>query len=158
MWLSYSRVQFIIRRLSTGNVVIEDRSSNGTFVNGKKLVKRIPTPLQNNSEISLSVEKNCMFVYADLSILEDLSLPMKLRKNYRFAKTLGSGACGEVRLAFNRTGGNPVAVKVVHRSKFLSNVPKTSEKHNQYNQALRVNLPMSYLMPSVVVINYLSGG
>ena len=65
---AYSKVHFQLtrNRTSTGDFTfIEDRSSNGTFVNGAKLGKGTKQFLSNNDEIAICEAKNRLFVYME---------------------------------------------------------------------------------------------
>ena len=65
---AYSKVHFQLTRNSTSTgcfTFIEDRSSNGTFVNGCKLGKGSKQFLSNNDEIAICEVKNRLFVYME---------------------------------------------------------------------------------------------
>ncbi|KAM7426213.1 Checkpoint kinase 2 [Porites harrisoni] len=104
------------------NVFITDLSSNGTFVNGEKIGKNNTHPLKNNDEISLSLKKHKAYVFQNISQLEAdeefKSLPEELKEKYIMSKTIGRGACGEVRLAFSRGDCQKFAVKIISKKKF----------------------------------------
>eukprot|EP00069_Balaena_mysticetus_P014630 bmy_01639T0 len=97
---------------------IEDHSGNGTFVNRELVGKGRRLPLNNNSEIALSVWSNKVFVFFDLTVDDQSVYPKELRDEYIMSKTLGSGACGEVKLAFERKTCKKVAIKIISKRKF----------------------------------------
>ncbi|KAB1255756.1 Serine/threonine-protein kinase Chk2 [Camelus dromedarius] len=97
---------------------IEDHSGNGTFVNRELVGKGRRLPLSNNSEIALSVWSNKVFVFFDLTVDDQSVYPKELRDEYIMSKTLGSGACGEVKLAFERKTCKKVAIKIISKRKF----------------------------------------
>ncbi|XP_044631579.2 serine/threonine-protein kinase Chk2 isoform X6 [Equus asinus] len=97
---------------------IEDHSGNGTFVNRELVGKGRRLPLNNNSEIALSVWNNKVFVFFDLTVDDQSVYPKELRDQYIMSKTLGSGACGEVKLAFERKTCKKVAIKIISKRKF----------------------------------------
>ncbi|XP_019598658.2 serine/threonine-protein kinase Chk2 isoform X2 [Rhinolophus sinicus] len=110
---TYSKKHFrIFREMGPKNsyiAYIEDHSGNGTFVNRELVGKGRRLPLNNNSEIALSVWNN----------KDDQSVyPKELRDKYIMSKTLGSGACGEVKLAFERKTCKKVAIKIISKRKF----------------------------------------
>ncbi|XP_032167534.1 serine/threonine-protein kinase Chk2 isoform X2 [Mustela erminea] len=110
---TYSKKHFrIFREMGPKNsyiAYIEDHSGNGTFVNRELVGKGRRLPLNNNSEIALSVWSN----------KDDQSIyPKELRDQYIMSKTLGSGACGEVKLAFERKTCKKVAIKIISKRKF----------------------------------------
>ncbi|XP_045315241.1 serine/threonine-protein kinase Chk2 isoform X2 [Leopardus geoffroyi] len=119
---TYSKKHFrIFREMGPKNsyiAYIEDHSGNGTFVNRELVGKGRRLPLSNNSEIALSVWSNKVFVFFDLTVDDQSVYPKELRDEYIMSKTLGSGACGEVKLAFERKTCKKVAVKIISKRKF----------------------------------------
>ncbi|CAH3110770.1 unnamed protein product [Porites lobata] len=102
------------------NVFITDLSSNGTFVNGEKIGKNNTHPLKNNDEISLSLKKHKAYVFQNISQADEefKSLPEELMEKYILSKSIGRGACGEVRLAFSKGDCQKFAVKIISKKKF----------------------------------------
>nr|XP_045743364.1 serine/threonine-protein kinase Chk2 [Mirounga angustirostris] len=119
---TYSKKHFrIFREMGPKNsyiAYIEDHSGNGTFVNRELVGKGRRLPLNNNSEIALSVWSNKVFVFFDLTVDDQSVYPKELRDQYIMSKTLGSGACGEVKLAFERKTCKKVAIKIISKRKF----------------------------------------
>nr|XP_020025088.1 serine/threonine-protein kinase Chk2 isoform X4 [Castor canadensis] len=64
---------------------------------------------------------NLVFVFFDLTVDDQSVYPKELRDEYIMSKTLGSGACGEVKLAFERKTCKKVAVKIISKRKFAIN-------------------------------------
>ncbi|KAF6080775.1 checkpoint kinase 2 [Phyllostomus discolor] len=106
---------------------IEDHSGNGTFVNRELVGKGRRLPLSNNSEIALSVPNNKVFVFFDLTVDDQSVYPKELRDKYIMSKTLGSGACGEVKLAFERKTCKKVAIKIISKRKFAIGSEKEAD-------------------------------
>ncbi|PVU88167.1 hypothetical protein BB561_005989 [Smittium simulii] len=105
-------------------IFIEDMSSNGTFVNSKRIPKNKPWRLndedtvrlsKNQTNIINSQHENIEFIVQ--IIKEKLKSEKSFSKNYILGKNLGKGAFAEVKLAFNRMSGNPYAVKIIDTSK-----------------------------------------
>lgn len=119
---TYSKKHFrIFRETGPKNsyiAYIEDHSGNGTFVNRELVGRGRRLPLNNNSEIALSVGSNKVFVFFDLTVDDQSVYPKELRDQYIMSKTLGSGACGEVKLAFERKTCKKVAIKIISKRKF----------------------------------------
>lgn len=118
---AYSKVHFklIKQTTSTGEFVfLEDTSSNGTFVNGEKVGKGNKQALMNNDEIALALKKNKAYMYLDLNTDEDKTLPAEIRDKYTLGRTLGKGACGEVKVAFSKGTCERFAVKIISKKKF----------------------------------------
>ncbi|KAL4223284.1 Checkpoint kinase 2 [Mactra antiquata] len=118
---AYSKVHFKITRQSTStgtHVFLEDTSSNGTFINGEKVGKGCKQALNNNDEIALALKKNKAFMYMDLEAANDNDLPQEIKDKYTLTRTLGRGACGEVRLAFAKGSCDRFAVKIISKKKF----------------------------------------
>ncbi|KAI1233041.1 hypothetical protein IHE44_0006231 [Lamprotornis superbus] len=121
---NYSKKHFrIFREMGPKNsfvAYIEDHSANGTFVNRELIGKGKRLPLTHNSEISLSIQTNKVFVFSDLMVDDQMMFPKEFREKYIMSKTLGSGACGEVKLAFEKSTCNKVAVKIINKRKFVA--------------------------------------
>nr|XP_056715106.1 serine/threonine-protein kinase Chk2 [Euleptes europaea] len=110
---------------------IEDHSLNGTFVNDKLLGKGKKLPLTHNAEIALAQTPNKVFVFSDLMVDSQLEYPKELREKYIISNTLGSGACGEVKWAFERTTDRKVAIKIINKSRFMmDDLPQTERPFN----------------------------
>ncbi|KAH0500941.1 Serine/threonine-protein kinase Chk2 [Microtus ochrogaster] len=119
---TYSKKHFrIFREMGPKNsyiVYIEDHSGNGTFVNTELIGKGKRRPLSNNSEIALSLCRNKVFVFFDLTVDDQSVYPKELRDEYIMSKTLGSGACGKVKMAFERRMCRKEAIKIISKWKF----------------------------------------
>ncbi|XP_060048905.1 serine/threonine-protein kinase Chk2 isoform X2 [Erinaceus europaeus] len=63
---------------------------------------------------------NLAFVFLDLTVDDQSIYPKELRDVYIVSKTLGSGACGEVKLAFERKTCKKVAVKIISKRQFAA--------------------------------------
>ncbi|XP_054450365.1 serine/threonine-protein kinase Chk2 isoform X2 [Pteronotus mesoamericanus] len=128
---TYSKKHFrIFREMGPKNsyiAYIEDHSGNGTFVNRELVGKGRRLPLNNNSEIALSVWNNKVFVFFDLTVDDQSVYPKELRDKYIMSKTLGSGACGEVKLAFERKTCKKVAIKAISKRKFAIGSEKEAD-------------------------------
>ena len=54
-----------------------------------------------------------VYSYMSTRSFEGAPLPAELRSKYAISRTLGSGVCGEVKLAFSKVGGNRFAMKTI---------------------------------------------
>jgi serine/threonine-protein kinase CHEK2 len=70
--------------------LLEDKSTNGTFVNGDKVGKNRVQALKNNDEISLARKENKAYVFSDLNDTHNKMLPPQLTEKYTIAKLIGS--------------------------------------------------------------------
>ncbi|KAM9330827.1 serine/threonine-protein kinase Chk2 [Gastrophryne carolinensis] len=115
---TYSKRHFRIFREAGLSAVayIEDLSGNGTFLNKQLIGQRKKMPLTNNAEIALSLPSNKDLLVDDQSIF-----PIEFRDTYIMSKTIGSGACGEVKLAFEKSTCRKVAVKIISKRTFRMN-------------------------------------
>ncbi|XP_061527218.1 serine/threonine-protein kinase Chk2 isoform X2 [Phycodurus eques] len=114
----YSKKHFRIYR--EGNeAFIQDLSNNGTFVDGDKIGRNKKLPLVNNAVLALSEQRNKVFVFIDLSE-EESALPGELRDKYLLTRRIGTGVCGEVKLAFERSTCRKFAVKIINKNNFKS--------------------------------------
>ncbi|XP_032084903.1 serine/threonine-protein kinase Chk2 isoform X2 [Thamnophis elegans] len=107
---------------------LEDQSANGTFVNDRVVGKGKKIPLAHVAKIALSLPHNKVFVFSDLEAGHQLEYPKDMQKKYIVSKTLGSGACGEVKLAFERETHRKVAIKIIRKSKFMTDVLPEMDK------------------------------
>nr|AAG59884.1 protein kinase Cds1 [Xenopus laevis]AAI66130.1 Protein kinase Cds1 [Xenopus laevis] len=128
---TYSKRHFrIFQELGHGHsrvAYIEDLSGNGTFVNKEIIGKGRTLPLTNNAEIALSLPTNKVFVFSDLSVDDQTIYPKDFIDKYIMSRPIGSGACGEVKLAFQKSVCKKVAVKIISKRKFKMNT--SSNEH-----------------------------
>ena len=73
------------------------------------------------------------FVFKDLSPNEAMGLPTEITGNYYISRKLGSGACGLVRLVYDRRTCQEYAMKIVKK-----NMLATSTNPNNLNDPNRV--------------------
>ncbi|XP_015282760.1 PREDICTED: serine/threonine-protein kinase Chk2 [Gekko japonicus] len=132
LYKQYSKKHFrIFREPGPRNshvAYIEDHSANGTYVNGQRLGKGNKFPLTHNAEIALALHHNKVFVFSDPMVDGQLECPRELREKYIISKTLGSGACGEVKLAFEKTTCRKVAIKIINKSRFMTDTLPENER------------------------------
>lgn len=131
-----SKVHFIIKRANcdVGNpVYIQDMSRNGTFVNGEKIGMNNSRILQDSDVISLAHQTYKAFVFKDLGPIETDGLPSEITSKYYVSRKLGSGACGLVRLVYDRRTCKEYAMKIVKK-----NMLTQSTKPNNLNDPNRV--------------------
>ncbi|CAH2295275.1 serine threonine- kinase Chk2 [Pelobates cultripes] len=98
---------------------IEDLSGNGTYLNKELIGRDKKLPLTNNAEIALSLPSNKVFVFSDLLVDDQTVYPKEFGNKFIMSKTIGSGACGEVKLAFEKSTCKKVAVKIINKRKFM---------------------------------------
>ncbi|XP_037114398.1 serine/threonine-protein kinase Chk2 isoform X5 [Syngnathus acus] len=115
----YSKRHFRIYREGT-EVFVQDLSNNGTFVDGNKIGSNKILPLVNNAVLALSEQRNKVFVFIDLMSGQESTLPKELRDKYLLTRRIGTGVCGEVKLAFQRSTCKKFAVKVINKNNFKS--------------------------------------
>ncbi|KAM5237666.1 serine/threonine-protein kinase Chk2 [Ctenodactylus gundi] len=151
---TYSKKHFrIFREMGPKNsyiAYIEDHSGNGTFVNTELVGKGNRRPLSNNSEIALSLCKNKVFVFCDLTVDDQSVYPKELRDEYIISKTLGSGACGEVKLAFERKTCTKVAIKVISKRKFA--IGSSREADSDLNVETEIEILKKLNHPCIIKI------
>ncbi|XP_073826361.1 ovarian-specific serine/threonine-protein kinase loki isoform X1 [Musca autumnalis] len=124
-----SKVHFVIRRANcdlSNPVYIEDLSRNGTFVNSERIGTNNRRILQDDDIISLSHPVYKAFVFKDLSPNEAMGLPKEITSNYYVSRKLGSGACGLVRLVYDRRSCQEYAMKIVKKNMLATS---TSPNH-----------------------------
>lgn len=111
-WLTaVSKCQCEIIKNDKG-VFLKDRSSNGTWVNGRKVGKDCTWPLDHNAEICFAGANKKVFVFMSSEVQAD-KFPLALTNKYTVSKVLGRGATGEVRLGFRIPDLHRVAIKII---------------------------------------------
>uniref|UniRef100_A0A4W6FMJ9 Checkpoint kinase 2 n=1 Tax=Lates calcarifer TaxID=8187 RepID=A0A4W6FMJ9_LATCA len=115
----YSKKHFKIYREGS-KVFVEDYSNNGTFVDGILIGKDRKLPLVNNAVLALAEQRNKVFVFIDLMSDDQSSLPKELQEKYLLTQRIGTGVCGEVKLAFERSTCKEYAVKIINKKNFKS--------------------------------------
>lgn len=122
---TFSNTHFIIyREIDKNNsdkyvVFLKDKSTNGTFINGEKIGKNKTQVLNNDDEIGLSFKKNKVFAFNDKGESDKNDrLPEDFKQKYTMSKLLGRGACGEVKLAFEKETCKRYAVKIISKKTF----------------------------------------
>ncbi|GLD71808.1 serine/threonine-protein kinase Chk2 isoform X2 [Lates japonicus] len=118
----YSKKHFRIYREGS-EVFVEDYSNNGTFVDGILIGKDRKLPLVNNAVLALAEQRNKVFVFIDLMSDDQSSLPKELQEKYLLTRRIGTGVCGEVKLAFERSTCKKYAVKIINKNNFKSEGP-----------------------------------
>ena len=80
--------------------------------------------LKNQTEVSLSKKENkaYIFIATGLSRNSEDKYPFELKQKYTITETIGSGAFGEVKLAFEKYTTNKFAVKIIQKKKMTMNV------------------------------------
>ncbi len=111
-----SKVHFIIRRETKG-IFLQDKSTNGTFVNGKKVGKERSTVLVHNDVVGMTGEKLKDFIFMSTNREYLEKYPEALRARYTVSRELGKGACGTVYLAVRKSDHVTVAVKEINKKK-----------------------------------------
>lgn len=89
-----SRIHFGFKRITNtaagDHTIIEDYSSNGTFVNGFKVGKNQSKLISHGDEISLTCKHEKLFTYLDAQYKHPL-FPADINNKYLISHTLGKG-------------------------------------------------------------------
>ncbi|XP_068457777.1 serine/threonine-protein kinase Chk2 isoform X1 [Clinocottus analis] len=136
----YSKKHFRVSREGL-EVLLEDFSNNGTFVDGLLVGRDRKLPLVNNAVISLAEQRNKVFVFIDLMSDHQSSLPRKLQEKYLLTRRIGTGVCGEVKLAFDRSSCRKFAVKIINKKNFQSEGTATRNAETEIEILQRVDHP-----------------
>uniref|UniRef100_A0A3P8U7Y9 Checkpoint kinase 2 n=1 Tax=Amphiprion percula TaxID=161767 RepID=A0A3P8U7Y9_AMPPE len=86
-------------------------------------------------------QRNRVFVFIDLMSDDQSSLPRELREKYLLTRRIGTGVCGEVRLAFQRSTCRKVAVKIINKKNFQSEGMATRNATTEIEILQRVDHP-----------------
>ncbi|XP_077377428.1 serine/threonine-protein kinase Chk2 isoform X2 [Festucalex cinctus] len=136
----YSKKHFRIYREGT-EVFVQDLSNNGTFVDGNKIGRGKKLPLVNNAVLALSEHRNKVFVFTDLMSGQESSLPSELRQKYLLTRQIGTGVCGQVKLAFERSTCKKFAIKIIDKSNFKSEGTATRNAQTEIEILQRIDHP-----------------
>ncbi|RXN28580.1 serine threonine- kinase Chk2 [Labeo rohita] len=111
---TYSKKHFRIFR-DENLVYVEDLSGNGTWVDDEKIGNGKQRLLSNNSVIALAEQK-----HQDKMGDDQPNLPLEFSKKYHIARKIGTGVCGEVKLAIEKETCKKVALKTINKHDFPS--------------------------------------
>ncbi|XP_013888950.1 serine/threonine-protein kinase Chk2 [Austrofundulus limnaeus] len=136
----YSKKHFRIYREGS-EVFVKDYSNNGTFVDGVRVGLNKMLPLTNNAVLSLSEPRNKVFVFINLMSDNQSNLPEGLRNKYVLTRQIGTGVCGEVRLAFERSTCRKFAVKIINKKNFQSEGTATRNAETEIKILQKVDHP-----------------
>ncbi|KAM6944524.1 serine/threonine-protein kinase Chk2 isoform 2-T3 [Lycodopsis pacificus] len=136
----YSKKHFRVYREGR-EVFAVDFSNNGTFVDGLRIGKDMKLPLVNNAVISLAEQRNKVFVFIDLMSDHQSSLPKELQEKYLLTRRIGTGVCGEVKLAFERSSYRKFAVKIINKKNFQSEGTATRNAQTEIEILQRIDHP-----------------
>ncbi|XP_072949165.1 ovarian-specific serine/threonine-protein kinase Lok [Epargyreus clarus] len=120
---SVSKQHFVIRRdLSEilSPAIITDLSYNGTYVNKVLIGKGNSRVLDDNDEISVTHPVVKIFVFKDLFKNEQDKVPKEISQKYYISRTLGQGACGIVKLVYNKVKCTKHAMKIIKKSRLTN--------------------------------------
>ncbi|XP_053609286.1 ovarian-specific serine/threonine-protein kinase Lok [Plodia interpunctella] len=118
-----SKQHFIITRdlsESLNPAIIKDLSYNGTFVNGEKIGKGNSRVLDDNDIISVTHAVMKIFVFKDLLKNEQYQVPKEISQKYYISRTLGQGACGIVKLVYDKKKCSKHAMKIIKKSRLTN--------------------------------------
>lgn len=127
---------------------MQDLSRNGTFVNGELIGQNNERLLLNDDCISLFCKDYKAFVYKDLSPNDSHGLPVAIKCNYHIGKKLGSGACGVVKMIYDRKTCVPYAMK--HVNKMIQSNQTARTGNNEEKVMNEVNIMKSLSHPCVI--------
>ncbi|XP_034027313.1 serine/threonine-protein kinase Chk2 isoform X2 [Thalassophryne amazonica] len=136
----YSKKHFRLYREGT-EVFVEDFSNNGTYIDGNLVGKGLKLPLVNNAVIALADQRKRVFVFINLMMDDHSVLPEELQKKYVLTRRIGTGVCGEVKLAFERSTCKKFAVKIINKKNFSSEGTATRNAETEIEILQKINHP-----------------
>ncbi|XP_065107022.1 serine/threonine-protein kinase Chk2 [Paramisgurnus dabryanus] len=116
---TYSKNHFRIFR-DENLVYIVDLSGNGTWVDDDLIGQGKQRILSNNSVIALAEQKHQVFMFIDKMGNDQPNLPAEFSSKYHIARKIGTGVCGEVKLAIEKDTCKKVALKTINKNDFPS--------------------------------------
>ncbi|KAG5896977.1 hypothetical protein JTB14_018492 [Gonioctena quinquepunctata] len=136
-----SKEHFIIQRDFEDEyiVYIHDLSKNGTYVNNVLIGRHKKMILQNNDSIAVGNNLK-VYVYKSMNYpAEEDFLPTEMKKRYVTSRLLGTGACGQVRLVYDKITCQQYALKKITKSR-----DTPSQMHN-INHPQRIETEINIL-------------
>ena len=123
-----STVHVSLIRGKDGKVYVEDSSTNGTWLNAKRLRKGERVVLRGRTSLlsvvfseKISQRKSFEIVISsskNKKKYEKINQAKDVLKNYKMGEVLGSGAFATVKLATRKSTGERFAMKIVEKKKF----------------------------------------
>ncbi|CAH0382109.1 unnamed protein product [Bemisia tabaci] len=116
MTLSFTHFQITRQQICSGSdvqAIIQDLSSNGTYLNRAKIGKNKFKVLAHNDVISLLNPDFEVYIYTDAKITEKPEIPIEVRRDYAVSRKLGNGAQGQVFLCINKATAEQCAIKQI---------------------------------------------
>lgn len=111
-----SRIHFSIKRqldmVAGWQVIIEDGSGNGTFLNGRRVCKGRSMALTHGDVIALTCKKKKIFTFIDPNFKSPI-FPLPITQKFIICQLLGKGSFGEVYLAIQKGTFKKYAIKSV---------------------------------------------
>ncbi|XP_023936080.1 ovarian-specific serine/threonine-protein kinase Lok-like [Bicyclus anynana] len=132
---SVSKQHFVIMRdlkEPLAPAIITDLSYNGTFINDVKIGKGCSRVLDDNDVISVTHVLAKMFKFKDLLKNEQDKVPIELSQKYYISRVLGQGACGTVKLVYDKVKCTKYAMKVIKKSRL------TNGQINHLNDPIKI--------------------
>ena len=129
-----------------GDVFVVDESTNGTWLNAKRLRKGVKVKLEENSSHVLSVVFNDKItkrksfeikIFPKEKVEDETKEKEDSLQNYKIGNTLGSGAFATVKLATCRSTGETFAMKIVEKKKFAMIEFGRSSKNSESEKIMR---------------------
>ncbi|KAJ7049936.1 kinase-like domain-containing protein [Mycena amicta] len=119
----HAEVQWNMKQHAGSEVLITDKSSNGTYINGEKIGKGQQRILKDGNEVAFgvaTVTKDEDGLYDYRYVFRDFvsgAAKRAIYSSYDLSHQLGKGSFATVYRALHRASGEWVAVKVIHETK-----------------------------------------
>ncbi|KAF5277146.1 hypothetical protein FQR65_LT03852 [Abscondita terminalis] len=165
-----SFVHFKITHLANeSRVFITDLSKNGTYINSRLIGRGNENVVQDGDLISIATPGYNVFRFKNGNCpVVQYFLPPKLTMKYEFEKPLGTGACGEVVLVYDRISRKPFAIKKINKAK----ISDPTNLNNPERIESEVNIMLALTHPNIIsteevvdtkeavfiVLEYMDGG
>lgn len=138
---------------------IVGKSSNGTFVQGNKLIENTPKVLKHGDMVAVLFKNVELFCYLE----EEMMLPVEIITKYCVGNEVGRGTFGVVKEGFVRSNFEPVAFKFLSKSvvQFLNSDLSTEVKIlKQLNHSAVIGLKdvMDDANNYIIVMEFMEGG
>ncbi|VVC89309.1 unnamed protein product [Leptidea sinapis] len=130
-----SKQHFVIKRDMTeplNPAIITDLSYNGTYINGTIIGKGNSRVLDDNDEIAITHPVIKVFLFKDLKKNEQDKVPKEVSQKYYISRVLGQGACGVVKLVYDKEKCTKHAMKIIRKCRL------TNGQINHLNEPVKI--------------------
>uniref|UniRef100_A0A6B2L6C9 non-specific serine/threonine protein kinase n=1 Tax=Arcella intermedia TaxID=1963864 RepID=A0A6B2L6C9_9EUKA len=117
--ISNHHCTLLVPPLTSAPITVQDRSTNGTFINGIKIGNGNSKVIKSGDHLSFvsSKTRNTFFSYS-FQDLRETEAPDEIYSYYDVHEELGRGTFSIVKYATKKSTGEAVAIKIINKKRF----------------------------------------